>query len=76
MAGHMGYEYVTIQRLEVVSVDSSKNIILVRGCVPGVNGCIVVINKTIKKVAAPSAEAAGKKADKKKAAAPAKEKKK
>ncbi len=76
MAGHMGSEYVTIQRLEVVSADPEKNIILVRGCVPGVNRCIVVLNKTVKKVVAPSAAAAGKKADKKKAAPPARDKKK
>jgi large subunit ribosomal protein L3 len=78
MAGHMGDEYVTIQRLEVVSVDSEKNIILVRGCVPGVNRCIVVLNKTVKKVSAPSAAAiaSGKKAEKKKPVAPSKDKKK
>ena len=76
MAGHMGHEYVTIQRLEVIGIDVEKNLILVRGCVPGVNRCIVVLNKTVKKVSVASASAAGKKADKKKAAAPAKDKKK
>jgi large subunit ribosomal protein L3 len=43
MAGHMGQERVTAQNLEVVVVDASRNLLAVRGSVPGANGGIVVI---------------------------------
>jgi large subunit ribosomal protein L3 len=41
--GHMGSERVTTENLEVVVVDPEKNILAVRGSVPGANGGIVVI---------------------------------
>lgn len=41
--GHMGDERVTTENLEVVVVDAERNILAVRGSVPGVNGGIVVI---------------------------------
>jgi len=43
MAGHMGSERVTMQNLEVVVVDAEKNLLAVRGSVPGANGGIVLI---------------------------------
>jgi large subunit ribosomal protein L3 len=43
MAGHMGDKRVTIQNLEVVVVDPEKNLIAVKGSVPGANGGIVMI---------------------------------
>jgi large subunit ribosomal protein L3 len=43
MAGHMGDERVTIENLEVVVVDPERNLLAVRGSVPGANGGIVVI---------------------------------
>lgn len=46
LAGHMGVEQVTIQNLEVVKVDAEKNIIAVRGAVPGPRGGIVFIKNT------------------------------
>jgi large subunit ribosomal protein L3 len=45
MAGHMGNETVTQLSLKVVSVDVDKNLLLVRGAVPGANGGVVFIEK-------------------------------
>lgn len=44
--GHMGDEWVTVQRLEVVGVDAEKNLMLLRGSVPGANGTCVSLYKT------------------------------
>ena len=49
MAGHMGHERVTVQNLRVVSVDAKRNLILVRGAVPGPTNSLIVIRKAIKK---------------------------
>jgi large subunit ribosomal protein L3 len=43
--GHMGDETVTVRRLKVFRVDQERNIVLIRGAVPGANGGIVVIRK-------------------------------
>lgn len=43
MAGHMGSDRVTTENLEVVVVDAEKNLLAVRGSVPGQNGGIVLI---------------------------------
>jgi large subunit ribosomal protein L3 len=43
MAGHMGNVRVTTENLEVVVVDAEKNLLAVRGSVPGSNGGIVLI---------------------------------
>lgn len=48
MAGQMGNERVTIQNLEVVQVNLEKNLIALRGCVPGKPGGIVEVKKTVK----------------------------
>ncbi len=50
MSGHLGQEYVTIQKLLVVSVDAEKNVLLVRGAVPSVKTGTLIVNNTIKKV--------------------------
>lgn len=44
----MGAERVTIQNLEVVKVDVEKNLILIKGAVPGPKKGLVVIKKAIK----------------------------
>jgi large subunit ribosomal protein L3 len=44
-AGHMGDEKVTVKNLRVVRVDTSNNLLIVRGSVPGAGGAIVVIRK-------------------------------
>ena len=43
MAGHMGNARVTAQNMEVIVVDAERNLIAVRGSVPGANGGIVLI---------------------------------
>lgn len=48
MPGHMGAENVTIQNLEVVRVDAEKNLLLVKGAVPGNKGSILVIKESVK----------------------------
>ena len=48
MAGQYGNEQVTILNLEVVKVDAEKNIIAVKGAVPGSRGNIVFIRDTVK----------------------------
>ncbi len=48
MPGHMGAENVTVQNLEVVKIDSEKNLILVKGAVPGNKGSILVIKESVK----------------------------
>ena len=48
MAGHMGDERVTTQNLEVVRVDSERNLILIKGAVPGAAGGAVVVRPSVK----------------------------
>lgn len=48
MAGRMGNERVTIQNLEVVLIDADKNLIAVRGSVPGAKNGIVMIKPSVK----------------------------
>ncbi|HSF79735.1 MAG TPA: 50S ribosomal protein L3 [Anaerolineales bacterium] len=42
--GHMGFERVTVQNLKVVLVDAERNLLGIRGAVPGPRGGIVIIN--------------------------------
>ena len=48
MPGHMGCVKVTIQNLEVVRVDAEKNLLLVKGAVPGSKKALVTIKETVK----------------------------
>ncbi len=48
MAGHLGAERVTMQNLEVVRVDESNNIILIKGSIPGAAGGDVVLQPAVK----------------------------
>lgn len=48
MAGHMGNEKCTVQNQSVVRVDAEKNIILIRGAIPGAPGGEVIIKPAIK----------------------------
>jgi large subunit ribosomal protein L3 len=50
LPGHMGDERVTTQNLEVVNVDPTKNLIAVRGSVPGAPGGLIVVKKSVKVV--------------------------
>ena len=48
LPGHMGVETITIQNLEIVKVDLDKNLILVKGSVPGAKKSILKIRKSVK----------------------------
>lgn len=48
MPGHMGSQTITIQNLEVVRVDLDKNVILVKGSVPGAKGAILKLKTSVK----------------------------
>jgi len=48
LPGHMGVETVTIQNLKIVSVDMDKNVILVKGSVPGNKGAILKIKDAVR----------------------------
>lgn len=48
MPGQYGHEQVTIQNLEIVKVDTARNILLIKGCLPGPRGTIVTIKESVK----------------------------
>lgn len=48
MAGHMGNERVTTQNLEIVKVDAERNLILVKGAVPGAKNGQVTVRPSVK----------------------------
>ena len=49
MPGRLGGEQVTIQGLQVVKVDADRNLLLIKGAIPGANGAYVVVKKTVKR---------------------------
>ncbi|MGF1548234.1 MAG: 50S ribosomal protein L3 [Thiotrichales bacterium] len=49
MAGQMGNEQVTTQNLEVVRVDAERNLLLIKGAVPGAPGRDVVVRPSVKR---------------------------
>lgn len=49
MAGHMGDERVTTQNLEIAAVDEERNLIMVRGAIPGAKNGYVLVRDAIKK---------------------------
>jgi large subunit ribosomal protein L3 len=63
MSGHMGVARRTIENLQVIRVDAERNLLLIRGAVPGAPGGQVIVRPSLKAAA---------RAAKKKAAAPAK----
>ena len=50
LPGHMGKNTVTIQNLDVVKVDMDKNVILIKGSVPGAKGAILKIKSAVKAI--------------------------
>jgi large subunit ribosomal protein L3 len=50
MSGHLGNEFVTIQKLLVVNVDAEKSILLIKGAVPAVKTGTLFISNTLKKI--------------------------
>ena len=49
MPGHTGFERVTVQNLKVVKIDPELKVIMVRGAVPGVKNCTLIIKSAVKK---------------------------
>jgi large subunit ribosomal protein L3 len=48
MSGHMGAEQVTTQNLEIVRVDAERNLLLIKGAVPGAPGGDIIVSPAIK----------------------------
>ena len=48
LPGDWGYEKVTIQNLEIAKVDTDRNLILVKGAIPGAKGAVVTICSAVK----------------------------
>jgi large subunit ribosomal protein L3 len=46
MAGHMGSQQVTAQRLEILKIDPARNLLLIKGAVPGSDNGLVLIKKS------------------------------
>lgn len=49
MAGHMGNDRVTVKSLQVIQADPERNLLLVKGSVPGANGGLLMIKKHVKR---------------------------
>jgi len=49
LPGRMGGQQTTIQGLQVVKVDSERNLLLIKGAIPGANGAFVVVKTTVKR---------------------------
>lgn len=48
MSGHMGAERSTVQSLEIVRVDAERNLLLIKGALPGATGSHVVVQPAVK----------------------------
>ena len=48
LPGHWGFEKVTIQNLEIAKVDVERNLLLVKGAIPGAKGSVVTICSAVK----------------------------
>ena len=48
MSGRYGNEKVTIQNLKVVKVDLDRNVLLIKGAVPGSKGTLLTIKEAVK----------------------------
>jgi large subunit ribosomal protein L3 len=48
MPGQYGAERVTIQNLEIARVDADRNLLLIKGGIPGAKGSLVVVKQSIK----------------------------
>ena len=48
LPGHMGSENVTVQNLEVVRVDAERNLLLIRGAIPGPKGGVIAVKSSVK----------------------------
>ena len=66
MAGHMGVDRVTARNHSVVKIDPERNLMLIKGALPGANGAVLFIRKSITARIRPEAPAEAPKADAKK----------
>ena len=48
LPGHMGRERITVQNLEIVRADAERNLLLVKGAIPGAKGGLVLVRSTVK----------------------------
>jgi len=48
LPGHMGVDKRTVQNLEIIRVDTDKNVLLIKGAIPGAKGGMVTIEKSVK----------------------------
>ena len=48
LPGHMGAEKVTVQNLTVARVDKARNLLLIKGAIPGPKGGVVVVKQSVK----------------------------
>jgi len=48
MAGQYGGERVTVQNLEIVKVDAERNLLMIKGAIPGANGSLVMVRDAVK----------------------------
>ena len=71
MPGHMGSEQRTVQNLRIVKVIADKNLLLVKGAIPGANGDDVIVRTAIKGQWALPTQSAAAPAEAKKGAKPA-----
>lgn len=49
LPGHMGHTTVTVQKLEIIKIDVERNVLLVKGAVPGPKNSFVKVKQTVKK---------------------------
>jgi len=49
MPGHMGVDRITVQNLEIVDVIKDKNLVLVKGCIPGHINSFVILKEARKR---------------------------
>ncbi len=55
MAGHLGHERVTTLNLEIAAVDATRNLLMVRGAIPGAKNDFVLVRDAVKKPRHPDA---------------------
>ena len=48
MPGHMGHEKITIQNLKIMRIDADKNLLFVKGSVPGPKNSLIFIKNSVK----------------------------
>jgi large subunit ribosomal protein L3 len=48
LPGRMGFDKVSVQNLEIVKVDKDRNLLLIKGALPGPKGTLLTIKNTVK----------------------------